>query len=41
LLRFKELQMQVYVEQLISMSYDNWRTNKYDYFQRVSNGIAP
>ncbi len=29
------------VEKLIEMSLDNWRTIKYDDFQRMSNGILP
>lgn len=29
------------VEKLIQMSLNNWRTTKYDDFQKMSNGILP
>ena len=28
-----------FVEKLIDMSYDNWRTVQYDNFQKMTNGI--
>ncbi|KRX02549.1 Protein kinase-like domain [Pseudocohnilembus persalinus] len=27
------------VDKLVDQSYDNWRTNQYDKFQNISNGI--
>ena len=30
-----------FVEKLVSLSLDNWRTLQYDSFQKMSNGILP
>lgn len=30
-----------YVEKLVEISLDNWRTIQYDNFQKMSNGILP
>ena len=30
-----------YIDKLIDISADNWRTTQYDNFQKMSNGILP
>jgi phosphatidylinositol kinase/protein kinase (PI-3 family) len=43
--RFKcnlsENDLEIYVEDIIKQSYNNFWTNKYDYFQQITNGILP
>jgi phosphatidylinositol kinase/protein kinase (PI-3 family) len=34
-------EMEIYVEDMIKQSYNNFWTNKYDYFQQITNGILP
>ena len=38
--RFTEKEAQKFVDQLISQSYDNWRTKAYDNFQYYVQGIV-
>ncbi|KAL4454979.1 hypothetical protein ABPG74_006361 [Tetrahymena malaccensis] len=40
-LKDNDVGLRQYVEKLVSDSYDNTRTNLYDYFQLRSNGIKP
>ncbi|EAS00372.3 phosphatidylinositol 4-kinase (macronuclear) [Tetrahymena thermophila SB210] len=40
-LKNNDVGLRQYVEKLVSDSYDNTRTNLYDYFQLKSNGIKP
>ena len=39
--KFVITQVRSKIEDIISESYDNWRTNKYDNYQFKTNGILP
>jgi len=43
--RFKESSTDVealeYIDKLVDISFDNWRTVQYDNFQKYTNGIIP
>ena len=41
LINKNEMDLQIIIGKWIEQSYNNWRTNYYDKFQLITNGIKP
>lgn len=39
--RKSDMELQKILDDLIYTSYNNFWTNKYDYYQKITNGIIP